>query len=116
MCIYSVFVVATWSDFKFIVLLSDILYVQIHVYSLCMYVSVKLFSSAVSKCCISTMCVCSYFKINDYYGLSCYEKISVSSVQERGARMKSVGVLARTYRYLHIHREFLQRQVRYIDI
>lgn len=53
-----------------------------------------------------------YFKINDYYGLSCFEKISVSSVQERGARMKSVGVLAHTYRYLHLHREFLQRQVR----
>jgi len=56
---------------------------------------------------------CSYFKINGYYGMSCFEKISVSSIKERGARMKSVGVLAHTYRHLHIHREFLQRQVRY---
>lgn len=54
----------------------------------------------------------SYFKQNQLFGLSCYEKIPVASQEERGARMKSVGLLAVGYSDLHLHMDFLQRQVR----
>jgi hypothetical protein len=47
------------------------------------------------------------------YGLSCFEKIPVANQEERGARMKSVGLLAVGYSDLHLHMDFLQRQVRY---
>ena len=57
--------------------------------------------------------VYSYFKQNQLFGLSCFEKIPVASVEERGARMKSVGILAVGYSDLHFHMDFLQRQVRY---
>ena len=57
--------------------------------------------------------LCSYFKQNQLYGLSCFEKIPVASEEERGARMKSVGLLAVGYSDLHLHMDFLQRQVRY---
>ena len=56
----------------------------------------------------------SYFKQNQLYGLSCFEKIPVSNEEERGARMKSVGLLAVGYSDLHLHMDFLQRQVRYM--
>ncbi len=59
------------------------------------------------------MCVVrSYFKQNQLYGLSCFEKIPVANQEERGARMKSVGLLAVGYADLHLHMQFLQRQVR----
>lgn len=54
----------------------------------------------------------SYFKQNQLYGLSCFEKIPVANQEERGARMKSVGLLAVGYSDLHLHMDFLQRQVR----
>ena len=48
----------------------------------------------------------------DWYGLSCYEKLSVESEEERGARMKCVGVLAESYHSLGMHMGYLQQQVR----
>ena len=54
----------------------------------------------------------SYFKQNQLYGLSCFERIPVASQEERGARMKSVGLLAVGYSDLHLHMDFLERQVR----
>ena len=57
-------------------------------------------------------CFHSYFKHRQLFGLSCFEKIPVSSQVERGARMKSVGLLAVGYSDLHLHMDFLQRQVR----
>ena len=56
--------------------------------------------------------LCSYFKQNQLYGLSCFERIPVVSQEERNIRMKSVGLLAVGYSDLHLHMEFLQRQVR----
>lgn len=53
-----------------------------------------------------------YFKQNQLFGLSCFEKIPVASHEERGARMKSVGLLAVGFSDLHFHMDFLQRQVR----
>ena len=60
------------------------------------------------------MCVClnSYFKHHQLYGLSCFEKMSVDNVEERGARMKAVGMLAVGYSDLHTHKLFLQEQTR----
>ena len=58
------------------------------------------------------MLAISYFKQHQLYGLSCFEKIPVANQEERGARMKSVGLLAVGYSDLHLHMEFLQRQVR----
>ena len=64
--------------------------------------------------CMCDCCGYRYFKHNQLYGLSCYEKISVDSVEERGARMRSVGILAVGYSDLHMHKEFLQEQARYV--
>ena len=47
------------------------------------------------------------------YGFACYEKLTLShSELERGARMKSVGVLAPSFEYLHLHKPFLEEQVK----
>ena len=55
-----------------------------------------------------------YFKTKDgLYGLSCFERIAVDSVAERGARMKSVGILCAKYTSLHEHMPFLEEEVRY---
>uniref|UniRef100_A0A224YWY7 Protein LCHN n=1 Tax=Rhipicephalus zambeziensis TaxID=60191 RepID=A0A224YWY7_9ACAR len=53
-----------------------------------------------------------YFKRKDYYGLSCFENMKVENEEERGARMKSIGILAKSYSLLHLHKTFLQKQVR----
>ncbi|GFW72626.1 DENN domain-containing protein 11 [Trichonephila clavipes] len=53
-----------------------------------------------------------YFKRGQLYGLACFENMPVDNVSERGARMKSVGVLAVTYTSLHYHMNFLRKQVR----
>jgi len=48
------------------------------------------------------------------YGLSCFENMPVESELERGARMKSVGILSASYLSLYCHTEFLVDQVRYL--
>ncbi|CAI8038692.1 DENN domain-containing protein 11 [Geodia barretti] len=53
-----------------------------------------------------------YFKQGQLFGLSCFEKIKVQSEEERGVRMKSVGLLAVGYQDLHLHQQFLERQAR----
>lgn len=54
-----------------------------------------------------------YFKTKDgLYGLSCFERIAVDNVAERGARMKSVGILCAKYTSLHEHMPFLEEEVR----
>jgi len=40
---------------------------------------------------------------DELFGVACYEKIAVSSDDERGARMKSVSVLTQSPNLLHIH-------------
>ena len=47
------------------------------------------------------------------YGLSCFENMPVESEIERGARMKSVGILSYSYTNLYRHMQFLETQVRY---
>ncbi|XP_055933297.1 DENN domain-containing protein 11-like [Argiope bruennichi] len=53
-----------------------------------------------------------YFKRGQLYGLACFENMPVDNAFERGARMKSVGVLAVSYTSLHYHMNFLKKQVR----
>ncbi|XP_041457578.1 DENN domain-containing protein 11-like [Lytechinus variegatus] len=55
-----------------------------------------------------------YFRKDRYYGLSCFENMHVESAAERGARMKSVGVLSTSYTMLHRHMKFLEHQVRHL--
>ena len=45
--------------------------------------------------------------------MSCFERIAVDNVAERGARMKSVGILCAKYTSLHEHMPFLEEEVRY---
>ncbi|XP_071505439.1 DENN domain-containing protein 11-like [Diadema antillarum] len=54
-----------------------------------------------------------YFRKDKYYGLSCFENMHVDNVAERGARMKSVGILSASYTTLHKHMKFLEHQVRH---
>lgn len=57
---------------------------------------------------------CSYFKFLDWFGVSCYQKLAVANLAERGARMKCVGVLAEDHGLLHHHMPYLRHHVRYV--
>ncbi|GAB1609332.1 DENN domain-containing protein 11 [Argonauta hians] len=54
-----------------------------------------------------------YFRKDSMYGLACFENMPVESEIERGARMKSVGILSPTYTSLYRHMQFLESQVRH---
>ncbi|XP_074644724.1 DENN domain-containing protein 11-like isoform X2 [Tubulanus polymorphus] len=54
-----------------------------------------------------------YFRKGELYGLACFENMPVESEIERGARMKSVGILATSYTLLYRHMQFLETQVRH---
>ncbi|KAL3860047.1 hypothetical protein ACJMK2_010219 [Sinanodonta woodiana] len=54
-----------------------------------------------------------YFRKDNMYGLACFENMPVESEIERGARMKSVGILATSYTLLYRHMQFLETQVRH---
>jgi len=53
-----------------------------------------------------------YFRKENMFGLACFENMPVDSRTERGARMKSVGILATSYTLLYRHMQFLETQVR----
>jgi len=55
-----------------------------------------------------------YFRKDNLYGLACFENMPVESEIERGARMKSVGILATSYTLLYRHLQFLETQVRLV--
>ena len=59
-----------------------------------------------------SMALCRYFRHGKLYGLACFANMSVASEVERGARMKSVGILATSYTLLYRHMQFLETQVR----
>lgn len=54
-----------------------------------------------------------YFRKDSLYGLACFENMPVESEIERGARMKSVGILSPSYISLYRHMQFLESQVRH---
>eukprot|EP00002_Diphylleia_rotans_P019102 TRINITY_DN3698_c0_g1_i5.p1 TRINITY_DN3698_c0_g1~~TRINITY_DN3698_c0_g1_i5.p1 ORF type:complete len:361 (+),score=64.58 TRINITY_DN3698_c0_g1_i5:84-1166(+) len=52
-----------------------------------------------------------YFKIGEKYGLACFHRRKLEEPNnERGARMKSVGVLMHSYSSLYFHQDFLQKE------
>lgn len=54
----------------------------------------------------------SYFRKGCYFGLACFANMPVESELERGARMKSVGILCPSYTLLYRYMHFLENQVR----
>ena len=54
----------------------------------------------------------SYFRKGPFFGLACFANMPVESELERGARMKSVGILSPSYTLLYRHMHFLENQVR----
>lgn len=53
-----------------------------------------------------------YFRKGGYFGLACFANMPVESELERGARMKSVGILSPSYTLLYRYMHFLENQVR----
>ncbi|XP_035012053.1 DENN domain-containing protein 11 [Hippoglossus stenolepis] len=53
-----------------------------------------------------------YFRKGCYFGLACFANMPVDSELERGARMKSVGILSPSYTLLYRYMHFLENQVR----
>ncbi|XP_056434559.1 DENN domain-containing protein 11-like [Gadus chalcogrammus] len=53
-----------------------------------------------------------YFRKGSYFGLACFANMAVESAVERGARMKSVGILSPSYTLLYRYMSFLEHQVR----
>lgn len=56
----------------------------------------------------------SYFRKGPFFGLACFANMPVESELERGARMKSVGILSPSYTLLYRYMHFLENQVRYV--
>ncbi|XP_054896574.1 LOW QUALITY PROTEIN: DENN domain-containing protein 11-like [Poeciliopsis prolifica] len=54
-----------------------------------------------------------YFRKGKYFGLACFANMPVESELERGARMKSVGILSPSYTLLYRYMHFLENQVRH---
>ncbi|TNN00775.1 DENN domain-containing protein 11 [Takifugu flavidus] len=54
-----------------------------------------------------------YFRKGCYFGLACFANMPVESELERGARMKSVGILCPSYTLLYRYMHFLENQVRH---
>ncbi|XP_062860702.1 DENN domain-containing protein 11 isoform X2 [Trichomycterus rosablanca] len=53
-----------------------------------------------------------YFRKGSYFGLACFANMPVESELERGARMKSVGILSPSYTLLYRYMHFLENQVK----
>lgn len=67
--------------------------------------------------CVTVLHLCfvpfaSYFRKGCYFGLACFANMPVESELERGARMKSVGILCPSYTLLYRYMHFLENQVR----
>ncbi|XP_060695827.1 DENN domain-containing protein 11 isoform X1 [Hemiscyllium ocellatum] len=54
-----------------------------------------------------------YFRKGNYFGMACFANMPVESELERGARMKSVGILSPSYTLLYRYMHFLENQVRH---
>jgi hypothetical protein len=53
-----------------------------------------------------------YFCKNDMYGLAAFESIRIDDSEQRNVRMKSVGLVAKSYTFLKKYVVFLKNQVR----
>lgn len=88
---------------------SDFMYVLVHVRfqlggSECVH---SVFTRALLSCPLVR-----YFRKGGYFGLACFANMPVESELERGARMKSVGILSPSYTLLYRYMHFLENQVR----
>lgn len=54
-----------------------------------------------------------YFRKGNFFGLACFANMPVANELERGARMKSVGILSPSYTLLYRYMYFLENQVRH---
>lgn len=63
--------------------------------------------------CIHVLFLLRYFRKGKYFGLACFANMPVESELERGARMKSVGILSPSYTLLYRYMHFLENQVRW---
>ncbi|UYV75935.1 KIAA1147 [Cordylochernes scorpioides] len=55
---------------------------------------------------------CSYFKKEEYYGYACFESMQVNTDNERGIRMKSLGIMGHSYIQLPKFHTFLAKQLK----
>jgi hypothetical protein len=53
-----------------------------------------------------------YFRKDNMYGLAVFESIRIENSEERNVRMKSVGILAKSFRFLRDNLKFLRIQVK----
>ncbi|UYV75938.1 KIAA1147 [Cordylochernes scorpioides] len=58
------------------------------------------------------MDVLSYFKKEEYYGYACFESMQVNTDNERGIRMKSLGIMGHSYIQLPKFHTFLAKQLK----
>jgi len=72
----------------------------------------KFLANFLNFMCVAVFLIDSYFRKDNMFGLACFENMPVESRMERGARMKSVGILATSYTLLYRHLQFLEAQVR----
>jgi hypothetical protein len=54
-----------------------------------------------------------YFSVTPYFGVAAFEQRDVDSVEERGSRMRAVGIVSLKYIKLHSHLDFLKVQVQH---
>jgi hypothetical protein len=54
----------------------------------------------------------SYFCKDNMYGLAAFESLRVENSEERNVRMKSVGLVAKSYKFLKRFVTYLRNQVR----
>lgn len=85
----------------------------------CTYFHMSDFQLIEAQKSVSLMVSCSplcpldrYFRKGGYFGLACFANMPVESELERGARMKSVGILSPSYTLLYRYMHFLENQVR----
>lgn len=76
------------------------------------HLAVSLLSMTHGLICVPLPSFHSYFRKGCYFGLACFANMAVESTVERGARMKSVGILSPSYTLLYRYMSFLEHQVR----
>ena len=55
-----------------------------------------------------------YFCQKDMFGLAAFQSIRIENTEERNIRMKSVGMLAKSYKFLRKYVTFLKNQVKHL--
>eukprot|EP00164_Ancoracysta_twista_P002558 GFYU01003406.1.p1 GENE.GFYU01003406.1~~GFYU01003406.1.p1 ORF type:complete len:448 (-),score=116.20 GFYU01003406.1:63-1406(-) len=56
-----------------------------------------------------------YFKYDDCFSIACFNNLHVENSEERGARMRSVGVFVKSFSGMQVHFDFLHREARKLN-